>query len=832
MASLTEKTKNVLPADFFFRGKWRSYQQNFLDDISVHIDDKKLNVVAAPGAGKTTLGLEILKRLNKPALILAPTITIKNQWKQRILEGFLSPESNTNWVSTNIKNISVVTSTTYQAAHTLLKNPDYADLFIAELKNHGVKTLVLDEAHHLRTEWYHSLDYLCRKLDAQDFTVVSLTATPPYDVSQSEWNNYHSLCGPVDAEISIPELVKNGDLCVHQDLIWFSDLSAEEKKCVFDYEKNRHDFFEYIKNEADFSYSIKTSAFVADYENNIELIYDDTDFTISVISYLLYLDDLSIEAKILTEFLAVPKESIPKFDYSVAEILLNGFWGKYKKHFKNVPLIKGKLKEYGLLKSSTSVDLKGEVDLKKLYARSVNKLDAVLDITLLENKLLGQNLREVVLLDYIGGKNLLALNVLSVFDKLINSVSQSVKCGILTGSVVVIPQSAEEILYKLVEKYKIDKKNVLTSAFDANHIRVETYGSVSIVPVITKLFSLGEINILVGTQSLLGEGWDAPCINSLIIASTVGSFMLSNQIRGRALRIDRNCPKKAANIWHLVSLSQGDASTDLDIVEKRFNTFEGISFVDDKIQNGIFRLGYDSEKIDSADCKSLNDYSSKKAEERAFLFDKWKQVFDESELIESKIRPQVYETIQTQDFKLPDIFYHDSRNSLYKVFRNIFGKAYVYFTQKDFNAIATALLKSMCKTGIILTPYENIQVINKIGFDCNTKTSSHFLTVLNCSNYERNLFVKTLNEMFTPPKKQRYILRKTDPKTKQVKYLCVPEIIASKKKKVTVLEKNLEPVLGYMEIIFTKTPEGRKELLKARFNALELAKLKQGKIWI
>ena len=40
-----------------------------------------------------------------------------------------------------------------------------------------------------------------------------------------------------------------------------------------------------------------------------------------------------------------------------------------------------------------------------------------------------------------------------------------------------------------------------------------------------------------------------------------------------------------------------------------------------------------------------------------------------------------------------------------------------------------------------------------------------------------------MNEMFTPPKKQRYIFRKTDPKTKQVKYLCVPEIIASKKKK-------------------------------------------------
>ncbi len=60
-----------------FKGNWRSYQQRVLDELNFHLADDKLNIVAAPGAGKTTLGIEVLTRLKHPVLILTPTITIK-----------------------------------------------------------------------------------------------------------------------------------------------------------------------------------------------------------------------------------------------------------------------------------------------------------------------------------------------------------------------------------------------------------------------------------------------------------------------------------------------------------------------------------------------------------------------------------------------------------------------------------------------------------------------------------------------------------------------------------------------------------------------------------
>ena len=47
-----------------------------------------------------------------------------------------------------------------------------------------------------------------------DVLVISLTATPPYDATPAQWERYCKVCGPVDEEISVPELVKEGSLCL------------------------------------------------------------------------------------------------------------------------------------------------------------------------------------------------------------------------------------------------------------------------------------------------------------------------------------------------------------------------------------------------------------------------------------------------------------------------------------------------------------------------------------------------------------------------------------------------------------------------------------------
>ena len=103
-----------------FNGTWRSYQKRILDDLDFHLRDDKLHVVAAPGAGKTTLGIEVISRLNRPSLILCPTNTIKNQWKERIRTSFLQ-EKDYGIVSTDIRKPGYITVITYQALGRVLR---------------------------------------------------------------------------------------------------------------------------------------------------------------------------------------------------------------------------------------------------------------------------------------------------------------------------------------------------------------------------------------------------------------------------------------------------------------------------------------------------------------------------------------------------------------------------------------------------------------------------------------------------------------------------------------------------------------------------------------
>ena len=63
-----------------FKGKFRDYQQRVLDNANKYLKDGKINIVAAPGSGKTVLGLELIRRLVSHCIILSPTTAIRQQW--------------------------------------------------------------------------------------------------------------------------------------------------------------------------------------------------------------------------------------------------------------------------------------------------------------------------------------------------------------------------------------------------------------------------------------------------------------------------------------------------------------------------------------------------------------------------------------------------------------------------------------------------------------------------------------------------------------------------------------------------------------------------------
>ena len=223
-----------------FKGTWRVYQARVLDRAEHYVRDGKIHIVAAPGSGKTTLGIELIRRLQGTALVLVPTITIREQWIARIKEAFLCDGVDAEaYLSQSLKNPRAITVTTYQALHSAMTQiqdgeEDYQGFSLLQvLQDAKVDTLCLDECHHLRSEWWKSLESLKEKLI--DVTTIALTATPPYDSTPAMWNRYIAMCGEIDEEITTPELVKEGSLCPHQDYVYFNYPTKQEEAEVMRY---------------------------------------------------------------------------------------------------------------------------------------------------------------------------------------------------------------------------------------------------------------------------------------------------------------------------------------------------------------------------------------------------------------------------------------------------------------------------------------------------------------------------------------------------------------------------------------------------------------------
>ena len=228
--------------DIRFKGTYRPYQQRVLNNLNSFLDNEKIHVVAPPGSGKTTLGLELIIRLDKPSLILVPSIAIREQWIDRFCSGFLNDVSlKEKYISNDIKIQKPIICITYQAFYCAYKrdiNKESIDDFAEEensyedfdllktINDYNIKTICLDECHHLKSEWWKSLENIIKKI--QDNSLIALTATPPYDSSPVEWQRYIDLCGPIDEEIFVPELIKDNNLCPHQDYIYYSYPTKQE----------------------------------------------------------------------------------------------------------------------------------------------------------------------------------------------------------------------------------------------------------------------------------------------------------------------------------------------------------------------------------------------------------------------------------------------------------------------------------------------------------------------------------------------------------------------------------------------------------------------------
>ena len=542
--------------DLNFKGRWRKYQKEVLDRFQSYQTDGHVHLVAAPGSGKTTIGIELIARFGNPALVLVPTVTIREQWVDRIQTAFLENEQKiSDLVSQNLKEMKALTIVTYQAFHSAMNQinskeegeiEDFTGFnLLASLKEQGVGTFCLDECHHLRNEWWRSLEDF-RKQYGQ-LQVISLTATPPYDSEPELWERYIKMCGEIDQEITVPELVKENTLCPHQDFVYICSPTAEESEHLRQFEDRKWEYIHQLLVNPDFQALVSGSK-VLKGDISSDLLLEDPKYLSAMLIYM-HSQGLTIPDS-LENLLGAKR--LPQVNSYWLETLLQSMLYQTPDWYDDPDGYRKKLeadlKARGLVEKRQVYLVKSKVS-DQLLTQSLGKLSAIADIFLTEYESLGQELRQLVLADYIRkdfatylGDNqatISQLGVLPYFESIRRKAQEHeipVSLAVLSGSVVILPTNAAAELKELLPQVHLSFSSI-------GHLDPKDYVQVGfpssakgIVAAVTELFQRGRIQVLVGTKSLLGEGWDAPCVNSLILGSFVGSFMLSNQMRGRAIR--------------------------------------------------------------------------------------------------------------------------------------------------------------------------------------------------------------------------------------------------------------------------------------------------------
>lgn len=855
-----------------FKYNWRGYQQRVLHELEIHLEDAHLHVVAPPGSGKTVLGLEVMLRINQPTLILAPTLAIRNQWKDRFIELFLKEEE-VDWISLDIHQPKFLTISTYQGLHASVTKDEQVLLNLLKEKN--VKTLIVDEAHHLKNEWWKSLNKIKSELTPK---IVALTATPPFDVSKEEWNRYLTFCGTIDCEITVPELVKQKDLCPHQDVLICSFPTNFEKEIISKNLEEVESFFQEIKQNKSLYDFVLELDFVKNAASCFDEIYADFEAYAAFIIYL-KLFDTPVDFQHL-DLLENEPIDFPPFNYYWAECMFNYLLFKkesfYVEHEKFLKSFHYHLKRIGAI-NQKKVTLHYNQKIKNSLINSVKKIESIADIVMSEYKHLGENLHMVILTDYIrkefystnlvNDASKIKLGVFPIFEKLRNLTPEIVPhLAIITGSMVIVSKT---ILPQIVVHFKdhveaIQFKSVM---FDDNFFEVVAEGHCrgNLLSVLTKLFNEGFIKIIIGTRAYLGEGWDAPSINSLVLASNVGSFVTSNQMRGRAIRVDSNRPDKVSNVWHLVTLNlnETDGGADLDKMKQRFEAFVGISQKEDIISNGIGRLNLPEElTVNSVEKYNENAIQFSKDDER--IRDSWKVSIAGGTKLDNELK-YFYDGEKEYDFSkhlyysksIKNIttslmislssfivfFFEESIRTLlfsmskrsflstlvflstvgvvyfgFNFYRNI--KLYIQYRDitKDFHKIAIALFNTLQHFNLLSTDLKIENILMTVD-----KTGNISCSLLVGTTYDKAIFLESLETILNPIDNPRYFIeRKSELMTlfKQRDYHSVPEIIGQHKMKAEYFHQQWIQVVGDAELHYTRSYYGRKKLIKAKIKSL------------
>ena len=514
-------------------------------------------VVLPPGAGKTLVGLETARRRNRPTVVLGPNTAIQGQWLRGWEELTGEPAGGTRELDRPF------TALTYQSLATFepddevdedgAESPVLLDrlhpngrALVERLKTVGDLTLVLDECHHLLEVWGRLLAEVLDQLP--DAFVLGLTATPPEALTREQKALVDELFGDSVFSVSIPAVVREGDLAPFAELAWLTTPTATENDWLA---AQGERFAELTTALGDPAYG--STPFFAWLDRRFEQGGESSEAYDAALRMVhAGLMQLPDGAR-----LSERHRHDPTADDWV--LLLEGWTAHLRTTGEDEDIldrVKAVLPSVGYQLTRRGIR-KGRSPVDRVLARSEAKVVALTEIVAAEHRNLGPRMRMLVLCDHEQATATLPADLDGVLSQEAGSARLALEhldrtvpdLHPLLVTARTVAGSPETL--KALHAYVATYDSVLATRAEQG-----TWTSREWVPWVTRFFEEGHCHVLVGTRGLLGEGWDARSITGLVDLTTATTSTAVVQTRGRALRTDPYWPEKVALTWSVVCVTE------------------------------------------------------------------------------------------------------------------------------------------------------------------------------------------------------------------------------------------------------------------------------------
>lgn len=582
-------------------------------------------VVLPPGAGKTRVGLEAVASELRAhpgtrAVVLAPNTAIQSQWIAEAQTMGLDADDDRSLGSplTCLTYQSLAVFDSEAADEATGESADEATI-VDRLHPNGVAlfdriraqprlVLVLDECHHLLEVWGRLLAELLEAIEGAH--VLALTATPPDSLAGEQLALVEQLFGSVRYRVSVPAVVKEGHLAPFDELVWLTTPTAVEEDWLTT-EAIRFTELTTLLTTPGFGsvgfYEWLTARFVTPVPATTTwaaLAAREPDLCDAALRmHHAGLLDLPAGARLREEHRHDP--SAEDWVGLLGDWLLRQVAASEDPRDAHVlATVRAALPAVGYQWTRRGVR-RGRSTVDRVLARSAAKPVGAAQIITAEHAAIGVRARVLVLCDHERASATVPVSLDGVLDAGAGSAlaaldtflgdpgTAALRPMLVTGSVVA---AAEETLRDLVgfvatrdpglaAGLRVEPSSGLVATCTAG------WSSRSWVRHVTAFFESGRTQVLVGTRGLLGEGWNARSVSTLIDLTTATTLTAVVQTRGRALRTDPTWPDKVATNWTVVCVSQAHPKGDNDWARlvRKHQGFHGVD-ADGDVVDGVAHI--------------------------------------------------------------------------------------------------------------------------------------------------------------------------------------------------------------------------------------------------